>query len=215
MFTEAMLRSLWPHGDVKVPGLVKGIADAAPTVFPKYGLTSDIVVAHAMAQFSHECGAGNDMVENIHYSPARAVQVWPSRFHNVADVYRAIGSFEGDPDFAGKLIDSVYGHRMGNRPGTHDGRNFIGRGLSQTTGREGYERLAAKTGLDVVNHPELVSDPAHALECGVADFVLCGCLPWAQKDDLHQVTQHLNGGQIGADQRASWLRTWKRAMGVN
>ena len=53
MFTEATLRSLWPHGDSVVPGLIAGIA-ASVAAFPKYGLTTDLTVAHAMAQFSEE-----------------------------------------------------------------------------------------------------------------------------------------------------------------
>src|SRR5262249_54557754 len=99
MLTIEMMDHLWPNGDIKVPGLKAGIAAAAPTVFPKYGLTSDLVVAHAMAQFSHECGGGTEMVENIHYSPARACQVWPSRFSSAADCLQKVGSFAGDPDF--------------------------------------------------------------------------------------------------------------------
>lgn len=212
LLTATMMRTMWPHGNDKIPGLREGIAAAAPTIFPRYGLTSDLLVAHAMAQFSHECGAGLEMVENVHYSVARAAEVWPGRFADASAVYRVIGSSPGDPDFSGKLIDSVYGHRMGNHPGTHDGRNFIGRGLSQTTGREGYEKLAARTGLDVVNHPELVALPANALECGVADFVLCGCLPFAVNDDVVGVTKHLNGGLIGLAERQAWLSHWKTAL---
>src|SRR5436305_686297 len=84
MLTSAILHQMWPHGDAKIPGLIEGIANAAPTVFPKYGLNSDLVIAHAMAQFSHECGAGLEMTENIGYTAARACVVWPGRFHNEA-----------------------------------------------------------------------------------------------------------------------------------
>src|SRR3954471_5277620 len=135
MLTSAILHQMWPHGDAKIPGLIEGIANAAPTVFPKYGLNSDLVIAHAMAQFSHECGAGTDMTENINYTAKRACEVWPSRFRDEADCFSKVGSFAGDPDFRIKLIDNVYGGRNGNRPGTHDGSTFIGRGLSQVTGR--------------------------------------------------------------------------------
>src|SRR5215831_17080249 len=78
-FLEA-LKSLWPHGDQHVAGLVEGMAKAAPSVFPKYGLDSPLVISHAMAQFSHECGAGLEMVENMNYSAAGLQRTWPSRF---------------------------------------------------------------------------------------------------------------------------------------
>jgi putative chitinase len=115
-----------------------------------------------MAQFSHECGAGTEMAENINYTAKRACQVWPSRFRSEADCFATVGSSAGDPDFRIKLIDNVYGGRNGNRPGTHDGSAYIGRGLSQVTGRGNYEALGAKVGLDLVNKPDLVKAPAAA-----------------------------------------------------
>jgi len=215
VITETMLRQLWPHGDSKIPGLIAGIAAAAPTVFPKYGLMTDHVVAQAMAQFSHECGAGTEMTENTRYTAERAAQVWPNRFRDATDCYEKVGSYPGDPDFAGKLIDVVYGSRMGNRPGTHDGRTYIGRGLSQLTGRENYAKLGDKLGLDLINQPDLVNAPARALEVGVADFVMCGCLPWAEKDDTVEVTKHLNGGTVGLAERQQWLERWKKALATD
>jgi putative chitinase len=206
------LRQLWPRGNSKIAGLIEGIAASSARVFSKYGLTNDLLVAHAMAQFSHECGEGLEMTENINYTAARACQVWPNRFNSEADVYTKVGSYAGDPQFHIKLIDVVYGNRMGNRPGTHDGSTYIGRGLSQCTGRENYLKLGTNTGIDVIGHPEYLSDPTYALELGVADFILCGCLPYAQKDDVDGVTKHLNGGYVGLDKRKAWLVKWKSAL---
>ena len=210
--TLEMMKRLWPNGDAKVPGLVEGMVASAPIVFPKYGAASLMVVAHAMAQFSEECGAGEEMVENTHYSAERAVEVWPSRFESAADVYNKVGSYPGDPDFDIKLLDSVYGNRMGNRPGTHDGSNNIGRGLSQITGYDGYLAVKLRTGIDVLSNPSLASAPDTALECGVADFVLCGCLPFAKADNVVQVTKHLNGGYTDLAQREDWLKRWKAVL---
>ena len=212
MLTIEMMNKLWPNGDDKVPGLVEGMVASAPIVFPKYGAASLMVVAHAMAQFSLECGAGEEMVENIHYSAERACQVWPSRFESANDVYNKVGSFPGDPDFDIKLIDSVYGSRMGNRPGTHDGSTYIGRGPSQVTGYDGYVALRDKTGIDVLTNPDLASAPDTALECGVADFVICGCLPFAVADNVVEVTKHLNGGEEGLAEREAWLVKWKAIL---
>lgn len=216
MLTVEILRNLWPNGNTKIPGLIEGIARAAPTVFPRYGLNSNLVIAHAMAQFSHECGAGLEMVENINYSAERAVDVWPSRFTSAADCYSKCDSYAGDPQFHIKLIDHVYGGRMGNAPyPSHDGSTYIGRGLSQVTGKEGYQKLATRTGLNVITTPSILSSPTYALECGVADFVLCGCLPYAEKDDIDNVTLKLNGGHVGLLERKAWLTKWKPAMAAS
>ena len=212
ILTLEMMQRLWPNGDAKIPGLVEGMVASASTVFPKYGAASVMVIAHAMAQFSHECGAGEEMVENIHYSAERACQVWPSRFSSATDVYNKVGSFPGDPDFDVKLIDHVYGGRMGNRLGTHDGSTYIGRGPSQVTGYDGYVALRDKTGIDVLTNPELASAPNTALECGVADFMICGCLPFAAADNIFLVTKHLNGGEEGLPERTAWLAKWKAIL---
>ncbi len=212
MLSPEIMHAMWPNGDNRVPGLLEGIVAAAPAVFAKYGLNSDLVIAHAMAQFSQECGAGTEMVENINYTAKRACQVWPSRFRSEAACFALVGSFAGDPDFPTKLIDNVYGGRNGNRPGTHDGSAYIGRGLSQVTGRGNYDALGTKVGFDLVNQPDLVNTPPNALACGIADFILCGCLPFAQTDDVSGVTLHLNGGFTGLDERKLWLTRWKTTL---
>jgi putative chitinase len=201
------LYNLWPGGDEKVPGLRDGIAATATAVFTKYGVTSNLLIAHVMAQISHECGAGHDVVENLSYSAARMTQVWPGRFPTVASAK----PYANNPR---ALANKVYNGRMGNAAGSDDGWNFRGRGGSQTTGREGYERVKKQTGLDVVAHPDILIDPRYFLECAVSDFVNCGCLPFAKIDDVLNVTRRLNGGTVGLAQREAWLAKWKVALGT-
>lgn len=208
---EQTLRRLWPHGDSKIPGLIAGIASSSDRVFAKYGITTTLQIAHIMAQISHECGAGTEVVENLSYSAQRMTQVWPSRFPSLASAI----PYAHNPK---KLGNKVYGGRMGNRPGTDDGSNFLGRGAAQTTGREGYEKLAAKTGLDLLNNPDLINEPENFLDCGIADFIICGCLqycspkPGLPDGDIRAVTHHLNGGYIGLSERQAWFAKWKAAL---
>jgi len=204
MLTGDIMRQMWPHGDTKIPGLVDGIVAAAPSVFSKYGLKSDLLVAHAMAQFSHECGAGTEVVENLNYSAQGLMNTWPSRF----DEAKA-AQFARDPE---KIANEVYNGRMGNRLGSDDGWNYRGRGGSQVTGRNGYAELSEKVGLSLLDQPDLVNNPINFLECAVADFIICNCLPFAQQDDVSGVTFHLNGGHIGLQERTEWLARWKAAL---
>jgi len=200
-----MLHKLWPQGNSKISGLIEGIVANAPIVLPKYSIVTPLLLAHFMAQVSHECGAGTEVEENLNYTAARIVAVWPSRFSSVV----AAAPYAHNPQ---KLANNVYGSRMGNRPGTDDGWNFRGRGATQTTGFDGYSKLASRVGVDLISTPSMINDPARFLECGAADFVLCGCLPFAAKDDIRGTTQHLNGGLIGLSQREEWLRKWKVAL---
>src|SRR5512139_66418 len=212
MLTIETMRQLWPRGDKRVPGLIEGIVASAPTVFAKYKLNSPLVIAHAMAQFSHECGAGLEMEENLNYSASRLVQVWPKRFTPelaVAYAHKPV-----------QIANYCYNGRMGNRPESNDGWNYRGRGLAQVTGSNEYGGLGLVTGLDLLHHPEYLSDPKHALECGVGCFVWNGCLPHAEKDDLLGVSAMLNVGHLVADpkkvvgfaQRKEWLAKWLHAL---
>jgi putative chitinase len=202
----SVLKTLWSHGDQHVPGLIEGIAASAPAVFEKYGVTTTLEVAHIMAQFSEECGAGLEMVENLNYSAEGLRRTFPTHFtESMAEHYAH------NPRM---IADVAYGGRMGNAPPpSDDGWNYRGKGLSQLTGKANYTRLAVVTGLDVIHDPDILIRPATALECAVADFVrICGCLPLARRDDVHGVTLHLNGGYNGLAERIRWLREWKVAL---
>lgn len=208
------LYNLWPHGDSVVAGLRDGMAKTAPVVFPKYGITTALVVAHVMAQFSEESGCGIEMVENMNYSAARLLKVFPTHFTPAQAI-----AMQHQPRL---IADQAYGGRMGNaKPPSDDGWNFRGQGFSQLTGRSNYVALSKTTKLDLVNHPEFLRDPEHALDCAVGDFIMCGCLSYALKDDLVGVSSMLNVGHYvsnpakinGYSMRASQLAIWKHALG--
>jgi putative chitinase len=207
MLTLAMMKALWPNGDQHVPGLLEGTAAAAPTIFPKYGFATDLMIVHAMAQFSEECGAGLEMTENLNYSYQGLLNTWPSHFTPTL-----AAKAQRNPQM---IADIAYGGRMGNLPPpSDDGWTYRGRGFSQCTGKNEYVSLGQKLMVDIVANPGWLSDPLHALEAGCADFVLCGCLPYAENDDVIGVTRKLNGGLIGLSERERWLGLWKREFGI-
>jgi putative chitinase len=208
MLTLENMKTMWPEGNQHVPGLLEGIAETSAAVFAKYGLTTPLTIAHAMAQFSEECGAGLEMQENMNYSAQRLLQVFPTHFTATLAAKAA-----HNPEM---IAEIAYGGRMGNAPPpSTDGWVFRGQGLSQCTGKDEYRNLGDKVSVDLVANPGWLVDPQHALECGVADFVLCGCLPYAEKDDVVEVTRKLNGGTNGLLAREQWLRRWKNLLGVS
>ncbi len=212
MLTLAILKERWPNGNQHIPGLLEGIVATAPTVFATYGLTSPLLVAHAMAQFSTECGQGLEMAENLNYSAAGLLATFPKHFTPTLAAKAA-----HNPEMIGQI---AYGGRMGNAPPpSSDGYVFRGAGLSQVTGRDGVATLQstlAKHGatFNVLTSPSLILDPATTLECGIADWIACGCLPCAAKEDIVGETQKLNGGQNGIADRKRQLALWKAALGV-
>ena len=199
-----VLYNLWPNGDSHITGLRDGIAKSAETVLAKYGVTSTLILAHFMAQVSLECGAGEEVVENLSYSAVRMTQVWPSRFPTIASA----APYAHNPQ---ALANKVYGGRMGNA-GPNDGWNYRGRGATQTTGHDGYKLLGDHMDLDLLDNPDLVNDATLFLECGLADFTICGCMPYARADNVVMVTKRLNGGETDLAEREAWLSKWKIAL---
>lgn len=210
--TVEMLQRRWPNGDQHIPGLIEGIVASSGTVFTKYGLTSSMLVAHFMAQASEECGCGLEMMENMNYTAQRLLQEFPTHFTPTMAERCA-----HNPHM---IADIAYGGRMGNAPPpSDDGWLRRGAGMSQVTGLDGDTALQKKldemgAGFSILDNPELIVDPDHTLECGVADWVVCGCLPFAGRDDIVGETRHLNGGLNGLDERRRQLALWKREFSL-
>lgn len=211
----------WHVGDPQALAVVNGILATQQAVFAKWGITQDIQIVHLMAQLSHECGEGAFMTESLNYQPAALLSVWPTHFTPaLAQQYGRTADHPADQQMIGIL---AYGGRMGNAPApSADGYNYRGRGLIQTTGKNGYGELAQLTGLDLLNSPDLVSDPNHAFDCAVAEFVhYPGMLGYCERDDLLSVSALINVGHLVSDpakingyaDRTAQLALWKHQYG--
>lgn len=203
---ERALMALWPYGDSRVFGLRAAMAQQLPALYAKYNF-DPMSLANAFGEFTEECGGGTEVEENLNYRASVLHSQWPAHF--TAD--QAL-HMQHNPR---AIANQAYNGRMGNRWGSEDGWNYRGRGPAQTTGREAYGRLGEHMKLDLLAHPELINTPEHFLAAGMVDFIeICGCLPYAKRDDEINETRHLNGGLIGLKQRQASIRLWKRALGV-
>lgn len=208
-----MMQRRWPHGNQHVAGLTEGMVAAAPEVFARYDMSKALLVAHFMAQVSEECACGLEMLENMNYTAERLREVFPTHFTSMSMARR----YEHNPRM---IAEIAYGGRMGNKPSpSDDGWIYRGRGLTQITGRDGVTEAqkvldAHAAGFSIVDDPDLIISPDHALECGVADWIACGCLPPAAEDKIVLETRRLNGGYNGLAERERQLRLWKAELGL-
>jgi putative chitinase len=179
------------------------LGETAAEHFPTYRIETPLRLAHWFAQFAHESAGFLKFEENLRYTAGRLCLVWPKRFPSLA----AAAPFANNPE---ALANNVYGNRLGNdHPG--DGWKYRGRG-PQLTGKANYAATASRTGLDLVNNPDLAADPAN--------FVLIACDFWAQTncngsadlDDLRGITLKINGGYVGIEERARLLDRAKAVL---
>jgi len=148
--TQDGMRAVFP----KAPQAVIDAFVAKQAFLDARGITHTRTrLAFFFANIEHECAGFTikNLTENTNYSPARAAQVWQNRFGSAAQV----AAKYGNPIDRIKFFDDVYGGRMGNRPGTHDGSDHIGRGGPQVTGRDGYKAVAKHSGVAIDADPQL------------------------------------------------------------
>ena len=215
--TKADFDSLWPQG---AKALIQGILATQGAVGPGGGVTKALRLAHLMAQISHESGGGTSVVESLDYSPRALLAQWPAHF--TAARAQQLGRTTAHPADQRMIADLAYGGRMGNaKPPSDDGWNFRGRGLLQITGRDGYLAVGKRCGLDLIRHPDLIVDPAHAFRIAADEFRASGCLPYCDKDDVVAVSGLVNCGQVvpaekidGLSSRTAWLGKWKARLGI-
>ena len=184
------------------PRIVNAIVDHAGEVLPRRGLVTPLVLQHFMAQMLVESAYLQRLDEDLSYSAKRMCEVWPHRFPTLASAE----PYAHRPE---ALAAAVYGGRMGNRTAAEAYANR-GMGLMDTTGRNNRIALAAHMGVSVeVLQARLTSD-AFMLDCAAATFVLCGCVPPAERDDVEGVTRALNGGLTDLAARKAALKLCRR-----
>lgn len=216
------LARLWPEAPAR---LRAAIVEQMPDVCARRQITTRRRLVHFLAQISHESGGGTVVRESMRYKAPRILQIFGAGHHSAAIEPPEARRLAADAQRTGgeALAERVYGlgnphmaHDLGNTaPG--DGWKFRGGGLTQTTGRAAYALAAKRSGLPLLEQPDLIAEPAHALDIAGADFGDCRrdgktCLEWADEGDIVMVTRALNGGTNGLADRRAWYARWDRAL---
>lgn len=155
-------------------------------------------VASFLAQTAHESRLFTRTIEDLNYTtPQRIREVWPSRFPKVEDAI----PYVRDPR---ALAIRVYSNRrdLGNPPGD-SGWVYRGRAWIMVTGLGNYTRYQQATGIEVINHPDLLEDPRYAADAA-------GWF-WSTRlldsyDDARRVSRIVSGGETGLEERLALTR---------
>lgn len=163
---------------------------------PDYDINTPARLAAFLAQCGHESGSFTAIKENLNYQAASLCRVWPKYFNA-----------DNANDYAHnqeKIANRAYGGRMGNGPEeTGDGYRFCGRGLIQLTGRSNYQAFADSIGEDINNLPDYLATFEGCVQSACWFWENNNLNQWADAGNIEKMTQIINGGTLGLDDRTA------------
>lgn len=173
-----------------------------------FGIETPIRIAHFIAQISHESNNLSATEENLNYSAALLVKVFPKYFKTLEDAKIV----ERNP---AAIANIVYANRLGNGDtASGDGYKFRGRGAIQNTGKANYKLLSDALKVDFVATPELLTQPIYSMLAAGQFWKSRGLNELADNDDVLSITKKINGGINGLSERVDNLKRCKTALGI-
>jgi putative chitinase len=146
-----------------------------------------------LAQILWECSLLEQLQENLNYSVARLMAVWPSRFPTDKDAE----PYAYNPR---ALANKVYGGRMGNTE-PMDGWDFAGKSPIMLTGRDAYAFVGDRIGQDLTVLPNLILQPHYGLDAAIGWWE--GSIPDSMLSDQVKLRRKVNGGTLGMEHVAA------------
>ncbi|VGG01337.1 putative glycoside hydrolase [Klebsiella quasipneumoniae] len=189
----------------KAAGISAGLAarwfphiDAA---MKEFGITAPLDQAMFIAQCGHESTSFTQLVESFNYSVAGLAGFVKAK-RITQDQANSLGRKSSEKalplERQKAIANLVYSNRFGNKA-AGDGWKYRGRGLKQITFLDNYLRCGTALRLDLVSNPELLEKDINAARSAAWFYTSSGCLKYP--GDLIRVTQIINGGQNGIDDR--------------
>ena len=180
-----------------------------PEAALKFGITTNLRLAHFLAQCALESTGFTATVENLNYSAARLLKIFPKYFRNVDP-----GAYANNP---AKIGNRVYAGRMGNgNEASGDGFKFRGRGYIQLTGKTNYTSFSGFIGEDCVANPDLVATKYPLASAGFffnSNNIWSVCDRGADDATVTAVSTRVNGNPPHAvPERLQNFRLFMRAL---
>ena len=169
-----------------------------PSVMDKFGIKTELRLAHFLAQCAHESGNFTVLKENLNYSAEGLTKVFPKYFPTI----ESTNGYAKNPE---KIANKVYGGRMGNgNESSGDGYKYSGRGAIQLTGKQNYTLFDDFVPEAIIETPSLVATKYPLLSAAwfwsrnglnaIADL-------GATDDVITKITKKVNGGTHGLEDR--------------
>jgi putative chitinase len=179
-----------------------------PDTAAKFNITTNLRLAHFLAQCGHESGGFKAINENLNYGAKGLLGVFPKYFNATT-----AAQYERKPEM---IAAKVYANRMGNGDeASKEGWKFRGRGYIQLTGKSNYTNFTKFIGEDCVANPDLVATKyplASAAFFFNSNNLWAICDKGADDATVTAVTKRVNGGTIGLADRIKHFKEFYSAL---
>jgi putative chitinase len=180
---------------ITTPELADRWVNALNETCEEFAIDTPFRIAGFLSNVAHESAGFKFVKENLNYSAASLMRVWPSRFPNLEVAQR----YAMQPE---KIANRAYADRMGNGDeASGDGAKFLGRGLIQLTGKNNYVAYSMACDNEALQHPEIVEQPKYAAESAGWFWNVNRLNTLADAQDIGGMCKRINGGYNGLDDR--------------
>ena len=180
---------------ITTPEMADKWAVALNETCERFAIDTPFRIAGFLSNTAHESGGFKFVRENLNYSAASLMRVWPSRFPSLEVAQR----YAMNPE---KIANKAYSDRMGNgNEASGDGAKFLGRGLIQLTGKNNYVAYSLACDNEALQKPEIVEQPHYAAESAGWFWDVNRLNALADAQDIGGMCKRINGGYNGLDDR--------------
>lgn len=170
-------------------------------------INTPLRICHFLAQIALESGELCYKEENLNYSASGLLKTFPKYFTK-----ELANQYARKPE---KIANRVYANRMGNgNEASGDGWKYRGRGAIQYTGKSNYQEYSKWCGFDVINKPDLLTQPKGYIRSACHYFESRKCNELADKDNVLAIRKKINGGTNGLASVQNYLAKAKKVFGV-
>lgn len=166
-------------------------------------------VAPFIAQVDHESHGFRSMEENLNYSAGTLSSKYPKTFPR--DISLRIVNHPRKMEI---IANQLYSNRSGNGDyESGEGYRYRGRGYIQLTGKANYEKYGKLIGVNLVDNPDLASQPELAAKIAIM-YWRTRVAKDGKIGNIAQVTKNISGnaGQ-GIKSRTEKLKRYTRELG--
>lgn len=191
--------------------LPKKVLDELPSVIKYYQIDTPLRMSHFLSQCHHESGGFKSTTENMKYSAARLLQVFPKHFKSLDDT-------KGYAMHPERIGNKVYANRLGNGDElSGDGYKYRGRGYIQLTGRHNYKIIDSYLDENIIDNPDLIATKYPLFSAAwywQSRKLNSTADKGATMEICEQVTRNINGGKLGLQSRYKLLVYYYQMLNI-